>query len=238
MKWGVGQIEYLTTLPCSKECGIAIGGSLNNLVFDGIEVYCVLTRSGIRTDDDALLLHAHIGRSYRAGRHGAQRVGSINQMVEGLLHGVARRVVGVINEMRHIVALQFQDELQVVTQVVTAQAKGFGQVALVVTAGYASYEPHFGLIVEPHAVQRLRQGEGVFALFHAQNTVALEGMSLLDNLQGIRLPHGERQLEVTVNAGFQRCSVAADRVAVQEEHRARHRDRTALIERTTAQTSG
>ena len=67
--------------------------------------------------------------------------------------------------------------MQVVAEVVLAQAEATWQVALVITSGYAAHKAHLRHVVETHAVQRFVEGETVRILLYAQDTVALERMT-------------------------------------------------------------
>ena len=140
-----------------------------------------------------------------------------------------------MHEVGGVVALHLQDQLQVVAQVVLAHAEGLGQVALVVTACYTAHQTHFRQVVEPYTVQRLGQSKRVFALLYLQDTVALERMSGLDDLQRVGLRHRHDDGEVAVHTRLERSAAAEDGVAVQEEHRIGHRHGTVLVERTSRQ---
>ena len=124
--------------------------------------------------------------------HVVAAVGDDLAVADGLLHGVARQVVGVMHEMRRIVALELQHQLQVIAQVVGTNTESALQVALVYATGYTTDQSYLGLVVETHAVQRFVQREGLLAILYTQDTLALEGMSGLEDLQGIRLTLGHR----------------------------------------------
>ena len=67
---------------------------------------------------------------------------------------VACQVIGVVDDMSCIVALELQNQLQVVAQIVLTQTETVLERFLVVTAGHATQEAHFGRVVETHTVQR------------------------------------------------------------------------------------
>ena len=71
-----------------------------------------------------------------------------------LLHRVARQVVRVMNDMRRVVALEHQHELQILAKVILTQTETVLQGSLVITARHASHKSHFGTVIEPYTVQR------------------------------------------------------------------------------------
>ena len=187
-------------------------------------------------DDDTLLLDEGVGRADDATT--ISQTWLIHYMLHLLHEGVTAEVVGVVHEMRDVVALQLQHQLHIIADVVCTQTEGFGQVALVDTAGYTAYKTHLRQVVEPYSIQRLGDGKGVFAFLYLQDTIALEHVSWFEDTQYVGLTLAYRQFEITVRACRQRHTVAQHRVAVQGEHRTRYRYGRELVQRTTGQTRG
>ena len=179
----VRQVECLGAGTRTEERGIALGCCLYHLVLHRIQIHGILTRLRIRLDGDTLLLKQRMG-------HVVAAVGDDLAVADCLLHGVARQVVRVVHEMRRIVALELQHQLQVIAQVVGTNTESALQVALVYATGYTTDQSYLGLVVEAYAVQRLVERECLLAILYAQDTLALEGMSGLEDLQGIRLTLG------------------------------------------------
>ena len=71
-----------------------------------------------------------------------------------------------------------------------------------------------------------------------QDTVTFEAVPGLEYLQFARLAERQHEFEITVRTGGDRCVVATNSIAVQEEHRTRHRYRTQFIEHATGEACG
>ena len=205
------QIKGLAACTGREKRSVSVGGRLYHFVLHRVQVHRIFAGRCVRTDRNTLLLKQCLRTSYR------------------LLQRVAGQVVRVMHQMRSVVALELQHELQVIAEVVLTQTKAMWQVALIVTSGDTTDEAHFGLIIETDTVQRFVQGKSLFAVLYAQNTLAFEGMSGFENLQFVQLPFGDCQLKGTVDSGRQRSTVAANRVPVEHEHRTGYRNGAVLV---------
>ena len=107
---------------------------------------------------------------------------------------------------------------------------------MVNTAGYASYEAHFRLVIESYAVQRLDGREGRIALRHKKPSVIEEGMSFFGYLQTTWHGLGYRQLEITVDTAGVLGVATPYRIAVENEADSADRDGTHVIEHAAGQT--
>ena len=161
-------------MPLCKECCVACGRCLYYFVLHGEQIHGELTRCRVGTKHDSFFLESGI----------CHHLSVINRSITyALVHRISAHVVRIVHDLGGVVTLKHEDELQVVTQVVFAQAKSVLEVSLVVTAGHTTYESHFRLVVESHAIQRFGQRKSVLSLLYMQNAVSLEGMSGLEHLQ-------------------------------------------------------
>ena len=160
-------------MPLCKECCVACGRCLYYFVLHGEQIHGELTRCRVGTKHDSFFLESGI----------CHHLSVINRSITyALVNRISAHVVRIVHDLGGVVTLKHEDELQVVTQVVFAQAKSVLEVSLVVTTGYTAYESHFRLVVEAHSVQRLGQGKGVFTLLHMQYAIPLKGVSRLEDL--------------------------------------------------------
>ena len=233
----VRQVEGLAACARGKQCGVTLRRGLYNLVLNREQIHLKLTRLRIGMDSDAFLLQQGVRCAHYAV--GLKLVAKlIYAMLHLLHHRVAAQVIRVVHEVRYVVALELQHELQVIAEVVRTEAEGFGQVALVDTAGYTADEAHLGLVVEPYAVQRLGQGKRVCPFLYVQDSFALKHVSRLEDMQCVGLTLAQRQLEITVRTRHQRYAVAQHRVAVEREHRPGYGDGREFVQRASCQADG
>ena len=99
------------------------------------------------------------------------------------MQGVARQVVGIVYYMCRVVALYLQHELQIVAQVVLAEAQGGRQSLLILTACYAAYQPNFCTVVEAYSIQCLDERERGVGAGGDQPAVVGERVSGFSHLQ-------------------------------------------------------
>ena len=193
-----------------------------HFVLNREQVRRILTGLAIRADDDALELVYGL------------------RVIHCKMERILRQVVGVMHHMSGIVTLEHQHQLKVITEVILTQPQSRRQFLLVDTAGYTSDETYLRLVIQPNAVQRFDKRERRIALRHEEPSVVLERMSGFRYLQTARHRFRYRQFERTVYAGEIGFSVAADRIAVQQEIRVGYRYRTHVIEHASreADTTG
>ena len=135
-----------------KECCVACGRCLYNFVLHGEQIHGELTRCRVGTKHDSFFLESGI----------CHHLSVINRSITyALVNRISAHVVRIVHDLSGVVTLKHEDELQVVTQVVFAQAKSVLEVSLVVTG----------------------QRKSVLSLLYMQNAVSLEGMSGLEHLQ-------------------------------------------------------
>ena len=169
--WVQGCVRQIKGLaPCSggEEGRITFGSGLHDLVLDRIQIHSVLAGNYIGSNSDALLLEERM------------------RIPDRLHGGIARQVIGVMDDMCRIVALQHQHQLEVIAEVVLTQAETVRQCLLVNTSGDTTDQAHFGLVVEPYPVDRFDRREGLGTI-DRQSAVRLEHMTALDDLQRERL---------------------------------------------------
>ena len=100
----------------------------------------------------------------------------------GIFQGVACQVVLIANDVRDIIALQLQHQLQVVAQVVLTQAEAQRLLGLHPSAYHAAGQAYLGLVPYAHAVQRLGERQRRAAIL-AYIAVALKGVTRLHHPQ-------------------------------------------------------
>ena len=101
----IRQVEGGHTCLYIQQGGVARGGGLHHFVFHGEEIHRILTRADVGADDDTLLLID------------GQR--AIHRKMQGIL----RQVVGVMNNMGGVVAIELEHQLQVVAQVILTKSQ-------------------------------------------------------------------------------------------------------------------
>ena len=98
------QVYRLAGLTLREECGITLGGSLDDLVSGWEQVCLVFAGQRIGFDNDAFVLVMHF------------------RFPNLILQSISREVVRVTNDIRDIVSLQFENELDMITEVITTQS--------------------------------------------------------------------------------------------------------------------
>ena len=91
-----------------------------------------------------------------------------------------------MDDMGCVVAFEHQHQLEVIAEVVLAQAETVGQCLLIDTSGDTTDQAHFGLVVEPDPVNRFDRGEGLGTI-DRQLALRLERMPAFDDLKRERL---------------------------------------------------
>ena len=145
MKRRFGQVDRPACLALRVERSVALGGSLGDFVFDRKEIHIILSGIHIRVDDDAFLVVFRACHAYRVGFRAVAYF-----VAEGDGHAVFEQVVGVMYDLGYIVSLQLEYHLQVIAEVVPAQAESEGFVRLYVSAGEPSDEAYFGPVVDTY----------------------------------------------------------------------------------------
>ena len=226
------QIQRLAGLTSSIERRIASCGGLRNLVLHGIEVGAVLTGLLIRTDDDAFLRIDNLRRTRHDGI--ARRDGLLLYRGANRIQG---RILRVVNDLRDIVAFQFQYQLQVIAQVVRTQAEAKDLVGLVLAADETTRQPHFRLVVHVYAIQGILQPQGA-ATVDIHESVSGKRVTGLEHLQreGVVLGHLDREIARTV--GLVNRITGAHDLSIQFQARIAHRYRRVLVQHASAEANG
>ena len=226
------QIQRLAGLTSSIERRIASCGGLRNLVLHGIEVGAVLTGLLIRTDDDAFLRIDNLRRTCHDGI--ARRDGLLLYRGANRIQG---RILRVVNDLRDIVAFQFQYQLQVIAQVVRTQAEAKDLVGLVLAADETTRQPHFRLVVHVYAIQGILQPQGA-ATVDIHESVSGKRVTGLEHLQreGVVLGHLDREIARTV--GLVNRITGAHDLSIQFQARIAHRYRRVLVQHASAEANG
>ena len=108
---------------------------MHDFVFDREEVCLVLACGGVGFDDDTFVLVMHFGIAYL-----------VFQCVFG-------QVLRVTDDISGVIALQLQNQLDVITQVVLAQSLSERQRCLVETAHYTTGQTHLRHVPYAHTRQ-------------------------------------------------------------------------------------
>ena len=227
---GTAEVDHIARASAAEEGGIAGGVGLNNLPPHGEEVGAELARHRVGLDDHATQLVVDLGLSHSV--HSVES--TIQQMRNSIFECVLGEVGGHAHHIAHVVALELEDQAEVVAQIVVREAEAEGQGRLVETAADASREAHLGLVPHAHTVERCVEGEQAVAI-HTHIAVAVEVVAVLDHLQreGATLRHA--QLEVAVGVGAHRRAGEAHRRAVEAEAGVAHRHRAVLEEHTAGE---
>ena len=231
-----GQIERLRGLAVRIEGSIAAGCSLGDLVFNREEVHKILTRVYIGMDDDTFLEVLRTGHTHRVCTIRCAHV-----VTELYRYAVAGQVVVVVYDLGDIVALEFEHQFEVVTDVVPAHAEAERLLSLNTATGKTADEAYLGLIIETHAIQRFTQRQEAvlfpgLLINHAHISVAGEGVSLFVCLYDEGRIERYAELEVTRCIGQVGGVAAFDRHAVQYELHVARGYRTVFIEHASAET--
>ena len=225
---GFQHVYHAAGLSVAEEGGVACGGGLRDLVFDGEEVHTVFACCGVGLHDDAFLLVVHQGAAIGVGA----AVGAVGHVRHLVFEGVFGQVAGHAHQVADVVALQLQHHAQVVAEVVARKAEAECLLGLVQAADDTSGQTHLGLIPHPHAVEGGAEGEVAVAV-DADEAVAFELVTILDHLQGEGAAAGHTDLEVARGIGLQRVAGSPHHASVEHQVGIAHRHGAVSIEHTT-----
>ena len=189
----VAQVEHVAHLSVLEEAGVAFCRNLLNLPLHRWQQHFVFT--GILVGVD---LHA-VQRGVYTGLTGELWVFGFG-MCKDFVASLLRAVLYVPNQSRGIVALQGDDHLQRVAQVVVRQGIAQRLLALVLTANDASYEFDARLVVEVVAVFVSLEIYCRVVVLYVKALVG-EVMVLLDSLHLV-LAAQNAEVELTFEVGL------------------------------------
>ena len=190
----VGQIERLAGLALGEQGSVTFRVRLGDLVLNREHIHFVLTRSHIRTDDDALLLIL-----YERSAHRVKQFAIMYVMADDRIDMIDSLVLRNADDMRYIVALELKYHLQVIADVVGTQTEAQRFLGLYPTSGDTTDEAHLRQVRNTYIVQRFYEQEGTVCtlIVHLDKTIIEEGVSLFEGLEGKAVVFRHAEFEIT-----------------------------------------
>ena len=221
------QVNRLAHLAVLEQGGVALGRHLDDLVLGGVQHDLVFARLRIGTDSQRMARNIHPSRVLVASSEGC--------LVGGALH---RLVVLLADKPGGVVALQLDDNLQRVAQVVLREAVAQRPVTLNVAAYYATAQHDGGRVPEIDIRDVLDEVVLIFLILadgiviHQESAVS-KVVVVLHGLDRVRTPRNAQRKGTLVVGDDDLVAGIVHHVAVQFERYTRHGNRGVAVVHVT-----